>query len=55
MARDRKNNRIPNGLSFLMWPALVRAPCLLESFNGEDFSGRQGRNRDEARRRKYDR
>jgi hypothetical protein len=56
MERDRKNNRIPNGLSFLMWPALVRAPWLLGSFTGsEDFEGRQGRNRDEARRRKYDR
>jgi hypothetical protein len=55
MERDRKNNRIPNGLSFLMWPALVRAPWLLESFFGEDFASRDGRHRDAHRRRKYDR
>ncbi len=55
MARDRKNNRIPSGLSFLMWPALVRAPWLLGSFGGaDDFAGRQGRNRDEVRRRKHE-
>jgi len=56
MERDRKNNRIPNGLSFLMWPALLRAPWLLGSFSGmDDFENRDGRRRDEHRRRKYDR
>jgi hypothetical protein len=56
MARDRKNNRIPNGLSFLMWPALIRAPWLLPSLMGDDDLGyRHSRHRDEARRRKYDR
>jgi hypothetical protein len=55
MARDR-NNKIPGGLSFLMWSALVRAPWLFGSFNGDDdFRGRQGRQRDEHRARKYDR
>jgi hypothetical protein len=55
MARDRNNNRIPKGLSFLMWPALVRAPWLLPSFTGEDLDHRQGRQHDEARRRRHDR
>lgn len=56
MARDRKNNRIPSGLSFLIWPALVRAPWLLPSFTGDDdLDHRQGRHHDEVRRRKYDR
>jgi hypothetical protein len=55
MERDRKNNRIPNGLSFLLWPALVRAPWLLESFTGEDLAGRQGRQHDEYRRRRHER
>ena len=57
MARDRKNNRIPNGLSFLMWPALLRAPWLLGSFTGidDDLGGRDGHRRNENRRRKHDR
>jgi hypothetical protein len=52
MDRDRKNNRIPNGLSFLMWPALLRAPWLLGSFTGLDDDLRR---RDEHRRRKQHR
>jgi hypothetical protein len=56
MARDRKNNRIPNGLSFLLWPALVRAPWLLESFRGDDeFEHRHARHHDDVRRRRHDR
>ena len=53
MARDRKNNRIPNGLSFLMWPALVRAPWLLPSFMGNEKHKHQQQNKDH--RRKHDR
>jgi len=34
--RNRRDNRIPNGLSFLMWPALIRAPWLLDSFTETD-------------------
>ena len=52
MDRDRKNNRIPNGLSFLMWPALLRAPWLLSSFTGQDDDLRR---RDDRRRRKHGR
>ena len=57
MARDRKNNRIPNGLSFLMWPALLRAPWLLGSFTGmdDDLDNGDARRRNEHRRRRYDR
>ena len=56
MERDRENNRIPNGLTFLLWPALVRAPWLLESFSGGDeFERRQRGRHDEIRRRKHDR
>ena len=56
MERDRKNNRIPNGLSFLLWPALVRAPWLMESFTGGDeFDSRERRLHDEIRRRKHER
>ena len=56
MERDRKNNRIPNGLSFLMWPALLRAPWLLGAFSGlDDLGNPDGRRRDEHRRRKHDR
>jgi len=53
MERDRKNNRIPNGLSFLMWPALIRAPWLLGAFSGPDEPGTDGHRRNEQRRRKY--
>jgi hypothetical protein len=54
MERDRKNNRIPNGLSFLMWPALLRAPWLLGAFSGPDEpDSHEGRRRNEHRRRKY--
>lgn len=28
---NRKDNRVPHGLSFLMWSALVRAPWLIGS------------------------
>jgi len=53
MDRDRKNNRgdnrVPHGLSFLMWPALVRAPWLI----GDIFGG--GDRREADRRRKHDR
>ena len=54
MERDRKNNRIPNGLSFLMWPALLRAPWLLGAFSGtDDLDHREGHRRNEHRRRRY--
>jgi hypothetical protein len=26
---NRRDNRVPHGLSFIMWPALVRAPWLI--------------------------
>ncbi|HVM84826.1 MAG TPA: hypothetical protein VMW18_13130 [Candidatus Binatia bacterium] len=33
----RGGNRIPRGLNFLMWPALVRAPWLIGAcLDGED-------------------
>lgn len=43
---NRKGNRVPHGLSFLMWPALVRAPWLIGAFQDPDGS------REAARRRK---
>jgi hypothetical protein len=47
---SRMDNRVPHGLSFLMWPALVRAPWLIADFMGGDEQ------RHEAdRRRKRDR
>jgi len=33
---NRKDNRVPHGLSFLMWPALVRAPWLIGSLDQTD-------------------
>ena len=50
MDRNRKDNRVPHGLNFLMWSALVRAPWLLGSFGDAD----QDRRREAERRRKYD-
>jgi hypothetical protein len=32
----RGDNRVPHGLSFMMWPALVRAPWLIGSFMDDD-------------------
>jgi len=51
MERNRKNNRIPFGLSLLMWPALVRAPWLIGSMMEPDME----RRRDDERRRREDR
>ena len=50
MDRNRKNrrdeNRIPQGLSFLIWPALLRAPWLAGSiFDGEEDRRRRDENR----------
>ena len=46
--KGRGDNRVPHGLSFLMWPALVRAPWLIGDLMGGD--------REEAdRRRKHER
>jgi hypothetical protein len=50
MDRSKKSNRVPHGLSFLMWPALVRAPWLI----GDVMDGGDER-RDAERRRKRDR
>jgi hypothetical protein len=47
---SRKDNRVPHGLSFLMWTALVRAPWLL----GDAIGGSDDR-REAERRRKHDR
>ena len=45
--RNRRDNRLPQGLRFMMWPALARAPWLIDSFMESD-------DRQEAeRRRKY--
>ena len=49
MDRNRKDNRVPHGLSFLMWPALVRAPWLLGDFMGDE------ERREAERRRRRDR
>jgi len=46
--KNRKENRVPHGLSFLMWPALVRAPWLLGDWIGGD------ERREAERRRKQD-
>jgi hypothetical protein len=46
---NRKENRVPHGLSFMMWPALVRAPWLIgDLFETED-------RREAERRRKRER
>jgi hypothetical protein len=47
--RNRRDNRISHGLSFMMWPALVRAPWLIGAFL------EAGERREADRRRKYDR
>jgi hypothetical protein len=46
---NRRDNRVPYGLSFMMWPALVRAPWLIGSFFDTD------ERREADRRRKHDR
>lgn len=46
-AKNRWDNRTPNGLSFLMWPALVRAPWLIGSMLEPDLE-----RRDNAERRR---
>ena len=46
---NRKDNRVPHALSFLMWPALVRAPWLIGGFTESDDR------READRRRKRDR
>jgi hypothetical protein len=48
---NRKDNRVPHGLSFLMWPALVRAPWLLSDVLGGSDDDR----REAVRRRRRDR
>ena len=45
--KDRKDNRVPHGLNFLMWPALVRAPWLIGSMMDDD----QRREADRRRKR----
>ena len=45
MNRDRKNCT-PTGFNFLVWPALVRAPWLIEGlFRGNENRGAAGRDR----------
>ena len=51
MDRNRKDNRTPYGLSFLMWPALVRAPWLIGSMMEPDMDRRDNA----ERRRRYQR
>jgi hypothetical protein len=46
---NRRDNRVPDGLSFLMWPALVRAPWMIGTFFETDAR------REAERRRKRDR
>jgi hypothetical protein len=48
---NRKDNRVPHGLSFLMWPALIRAPWLIGDVMGDAGDDRRGA----ERRRKRDR
>ena len=45
---NRKDNRVPHALSFLMWPALLRAPWLNGDVMGDD-------RREAERRRRRDR
>jgi hypothetical protein len=47
---NRKDNRVPQGLSFLMWPALVRAPWLIGEVMGDSDERREA-----ERRRKRER
>jgi hypothetical protein len=53
MDRDRPktrwDSRMPDGLSFLMWPALVRAPWLIGSMLEPDLERRE----DAERRRRH--
>ncbi len=46
--KSRKENRLPHGLGFMMWPALVRAPWLIGSLMDGD------ERREKERRRKLD-
>ncbi|WP_395021845.1 hypothetical protein [Dongia sp.] len=46
---NRKDNRVPHGLSFLMWPALLRAPWLIGDVMGD---GNDDRLEAERRRRR---
>ncbi len=48
---NRKDNRVPHGLSFLMWPALLRAPWLIGDVMG-DGMGNDDRREAERRRRR---
>ena len=34
--KNRGDNRVPHALSFMMWPALVRAPWLIGFFLDDD-------------------
>jgi hypothetical protein len=43
--RNRRDNRVPQALSFMMWPALVRAPWLLGSMFETDEDRREGERR----------
>jgi hypothetical protein len=47
--RNRRDNRAPHALSFIMLPALVRAPWLIGSFFETDDERRAA-----ERRRKHD-
>ena len=47
---NRRDNYVPQGLSFLMWPALVRAPWLIGSLMETDEERRAA-----DRRRKHER
>jgi hypothetical protein len=44
---NHRDNRISHGLTFMMWPALVRAPWLIGSFLETD------ERREADRRRKF--
>jgi hypothetical protein len=46
--KPRGDNRVPHGLSFLMWPALLRAPWLI----GDVMDGGDDRREAERRRRR---
>ena len=39
--RNRRDNRVPHALSFMMWPALVRVPWLMGSFLETDDDRRE--------------
>jgi len=52
MSRDRKENRLPQGLSFLIWPALLRAPWLAGTiFDTEEDRRRRDEHRKHASER----